>query len=32
MHFEFSPNNSLTEFEQVDTRNRVYLNFASEPR
>ncbi|MBT6470438.1 MAG: hypothetical protein HOK52_04180, partial [Candidatus Marinimicrobia bacterium] len=32
MKYEFSTNNSLTDFEEVNTQNRVYLSFASDPQ
>jgi hypothetical protein len=31
MEFNFSTNNSMTEFETPDTTSTVYLGFASQP-
>ena len=31
MEFNFSTNNSMTEFETLDTSSTIYLGFASQP-
>jgi len=31
MEFNFSTNNSMTEFETLDTSSTIYLGFASRP-
>ena len=31
LNFDFSPNNSMTEFESPETDSTVYLGFASDP-
>ena len=32
IHFDFSPNNQMADFETQDSKSTVYLGFASDPK